>query len=120
VLLSLDVLFVDERVMTILQELHNVTTPLEVFAFVAAILLAFGALPTILIGLILRSLHRASPTTMVLTPAILFSLILAEVALGMRDASLALESLPALVAGGLVMFCVLAWGKTIVPLEAAS
>jgi hypothetical protein len=110
-LLSLDLIFVDERAMTTLQALHNVTAPLAVFAFVSAILFVIGALPTILIGAILRYLHRASPATIVLTPAILFSLTLAEVALRMRDASLVLECLPALVAGGLAMFWVLASGK---------
>jgi hypothetical protein len=119
VLLSLDLMFVDERMLVILQALHNVTAPPEIFAFVFALLFVFGALPTIVIGAVLRHLRRASPTTLVLTPAILFSLILAEVSFRMQDASLALESLPALVAGGLAMLSVLAW-KSPSPMKMAS
>jgi hypothetical protein len=111
VLLALDILFVDDRAQTILQTLHGVSTPLETFAFVLAILFTFGTLPTIAIGAILKSLRRASPQTLVLTPAILFLLTLTDVAAGTSDALLALEALPALAAGGVTMFWILAQGR---------
>ncbi len=58
--------------------------------------LAAGVLPTVFIGSVLIGLKRASAATLVLTPAILFALILAR----MGDAHLALVLLPAMVTGG--------------------
>jgi len=110
-LLSLDILFVDERALTILNTLHAVSAPLEIFAFVLLVLLAFGTLPAILIGAILKALRRASPETLVATPAMLFLLTTIDVAVGTGDVRLALECLPAMAAGGLAMFWVLARGK---------
>ena len=110
-LMSLDVWFVDDRARTILQALHDVSTPVETFAFMLVFLFVFGALPAILIGAILRSLGRAAPATLVLSPAILFLATLIEVAVRMDEASLALECLPAMAAGGLTMFWILSrWG----------
>lgn len=87
------------------------SAPLEIFAFVLFVLLAFGTSPAILTGAILKGLRRAKPETLVLTPAILFLLTTIGVAVGTGDDWLALECLPAMVAGGLVMFWVLARGK---------
>ena len=53
-LMSLDVSFVDDHARTILQALHDVSTPAETFAFMLAFLYVFGALPAILIGAILN------------------------------------------------------------------
>jgi hypothetical protein len=118
-LMSLDVLFVDDHARTILQALHDVSTPAETFAFMLAFLYVFGALPAILIGAILRSLGRASPATLVLSPAVLFLATLIEVAVRMGDASLALECLPAMAAGGLTMFWILSRGQIAPPAEPA-
>ena len=108
VLLSFDAFFVDDRPLAILDAVHGIAAPFAAMGFIVAFLFAFGALPAVLIGLVLRAAGRASPATLVGAPAILFLLILGEVAYAMRDASLALECLPALAAGGLAMFWVLA------------
>ena len=119
VLMSLDLFFVDDRARTVLEALHGIATPLQTFVFMLAFLFVFGALPAIAIGAVLRRAGRASPATMVLMPAILYGLTLAEVAREMHDASLALECLPAMAAGGLTMFWILARGKFPRPVEPA-
>lgn len=118
VLLTFALLAADERALTILQAVYDVTTALQTFGFVLAFLFVFGALPAILIGVALRFFRRASPVTQVATPAILFLLTLAEIAREMGDASLALECLPAMAAGGLTMFWILASERIPQPLEA--
>jgi hypothetical protein len=107
-LMSFDVFFVDQRPLAILDAVHGISTTPAAIAFMTGFLFVFGALPAIAIGWVLRRVGRAAPSTLVLAPAGLFLLTLAEVAYAMRDASLALECLPAMAAGGLVMFWILA------------
>jgi hypothetical protein len=118
VLLSASLLFADQRALDIVQALHGVTNAVETFGFVLAFLLVFGALPAVVIGVVLKLFRRASPGTMVLTPAILFAMILIEIAREMDDAMLVAECLPAMAAGGAMMFWVLVSWKIPQPVEA--
>ena len=86
-----------------------------------AILLALavaGGIPTVLIGAGLMFFRRASPVTLVLTPAILFLLVLIEIARETRDATLGLDCLPAMTFGGAAMFLILWLWKIPQPVEA--
>jgi hypothetical protein len=119
VILTLSLSLADERAITLIRTLHGVTTPLGTFGFVLGFLIVFGALPAILLGAVLRYFSRASPVTLVLTPAILFLLTLAEITREMADVSLAYETLPAMIVGGGVMFQVLVTAKIPQNVEAA-
>lgn len=66
-----------------------------------------GALPTVLIGAVLMAFKRANAATLVLTPAILFLLILAEIG----DTRLAYVLLPAMLTGAAAMLWLLASAK---------
>lgn len=97
----------DDGAFTTLQAIYKLTTWGEMFGAVAAVLLLFGAAPTIVIGTVLMLVKRSSPILLVLTPAALFLFTLIEVVREMRDATLALQVLPAMVVGGLLMFAML-------------
>ena len=88
VLLTASLLLADDRSLTIVRTLYGVTNAVQTFGFVLVFLAVFGALPAIAIGFVLRLVRRASPVTLVLTPAILFALTLVEIAREMREASL--------------------------------
>ncbi|GEM_PF-2671571 len=109
--LTVNLLLTDEQALAAARTLYGVTTAPQVFGFVLGLLVVFGALPVILIGFVLRLFRRASPVTLVLTPAILFLLTLVETAREMSDDSLAYECLPAMVVGGGVMFRLLVIAK---------
>jgi len=98
----------DDGAFTTLQAIYKLTTWGEMFGAIVAILLLFGAGPTIVIGAVLMAVKRSSPILLVLTPATLFLFTLIEMVRETRDATLALRILPAMVAGGLVMFAMLA------------
>jgi len=74
--------------------------------FALAVLVG-GVLPTLFIGSVLIALKRGTALTLVLTPAILFLLVLARIG----DAHLALVLLPAMVTGGAAMLWWLAGAK---------
>ena len=74
--------------------------------FALAVLVG-GVLPTLVIGSVLIGLKRANAVTLVLTPAILFLLILARIG----DAHLAFVLLPAMVTGGAAMLWWLAHAR---------
>ncbi|MBV9993353.1 MAG: hypothetical protein JOZ72_18920 [Alphaproteobacteria bacterium] len=76
-------------------------------ARIALTVLLGGTLPTVLIGAVLTALKRANAVTLVLTPAILFLLILARIG----DAGLAYAVLPAMIAGAAAMLWLLATAK---------
>jgi hypothetical protein len=97
----------DDGAFTILQALYRLTTWGDMFGVIVAILLLFGAIPTIVIGAVLILIRRSSPILLVATPAALFLFILIEMVREMRDATPALQVLPAMVAGGLLMFVML-------------
>ena len=68
--------------------------------------LAGGVLPTLAIGATLMALKRASAGTLVLTPALLFAMVLVQV--GRATAGLMMPLAAALLFGGLVMLLLLA------------
>jgi hypothetical protein len=88
------------------------------FGTVLLALAVAGGIPTVLIGATLMFFRRASPVTLVLTPAILFLFVLTEVARETRDATLQLDCLPAMAAGGAAMFWILWLWKVPQPIEA--
>jgi hypothetical protein len=118
VLLTASLLAADERALTIVRTLYGVPDALQTFVFVLGYLLVFGALPAIALGGVLMFFRRASPITLVLTPAILFTLTLGEVAREMREVSLVTECLPAMIVGGAAMFLILSRGRIQQPVEA--
>jgi hypothetical protein len=117
VLLTATLLLADERALGIIQALHGVTNAAQTFGFVLGFLVVFGALPAVPIGIVLKLVRRASPVTLVLTPAILFALTLIEIAREMGEAQLVAEGLPAIVLGGAVMFWILVSWQVPRPVE---
>jgi hypothetical protein len=118
VLLTASLLLADDKALTIVRTLYGVTNAVQTFGFVLGFLAVFGAAPAIAIGFVLRLVRRASPVTLVLTPAILFALTLVEIAREMREASLVAECLPAMAIGGAVMFWILSSRRIPQPVEA--
>ncbi|HEX4295164.1 MAG TPA: hypothetical protein VHZ29_13605 [Rhizomicrobium sp.] len=88
------------------------------FGTILLALAAAGGIPTVLIGAALMLSRRASPVTLVLTPAILFLFVLTEVARETRDATLQFDCLPAMAVGGAAMFWILWLWKIPQPIEA--
>ena len=119
VLLTASLVLADNRALDIIQALHGATNTVQTFGFVLGFLLLFGALPAIGIGAVLKLLRRASPFTLVLTPAILFVLTLIEIAREMREAALVAECLPAMAIGGAASFWILSRWPVPQPIEAA-
>jgi hypothetical protein len=119
VLLTASLLLAGEKALAIVQTLYGVANAIETFAFVLGFLAVFGTLPAIFIGFALRLFRRASPLTLVLTPTILFLLTLLEIARETDDAALVAECLPAMAAGGAVMYWILSRWKIPQPVEAA-
>jgi hypothetical protein len=118
VLLTASLLLAGEKALAILQTLYGATNAVQTFGFVLGFLAVFGATPAIVIGFVLKLFRRASPVTLVLTPAILFALTLVEIAREMREASLVAECLPAMAIGGAVMFWILSSPRIPQPVEA--
>jgi len=97
----------DDGAFTTLQAIYKLTTWGEMLGFIAGALLLFGAGPTIVIGAVLILVRRSSPILLVATPATLFLFTLIEVVRERNDASFAVQLLPAMVAGGALMFVML-------------
>ena len=90
--------------LAIVETMFDLPSAARTFGLILAALLVAGGIPAVVIGGVLMYLRRASPVTLVLTPTILFVLVLAEVARETHDATLALDCLPAMAGGGLAMF----------------
>ncbi len=111
-LISAVVLFVklalsDPTSLAIVETLFNAPDAATTFGTILLALAIAGGIPTVLIGAALMLSRRASPVTLVLAPAILFLLVLIEVARETRDATLGLDCLPAMAVGGAAMFWIL-------------
>jgi hypothetical protein len=92
--------------------------PATAFGAILLALAISGGVPAVLIGVALMFFRRASPVTLVLTPAILFLFVLTEVARETHDATLQFDCLPAMAAGGAAMFWILWLWKIPQPVEA--
>lgn len=122
-LISAVVLFVklvlsDPESLAVIESRFDAPGAATTFGTILLALAAAGGVPTVLIGAALMFFRRASPVTLVLTPAILFLLVLTEIARETRDATLQLDCLPAMAAGGAAMFWILWLWKIPQPVEA--
>jgi hypothetical protein len=104
VVLFARLLFWDPATFAIIEARFDGWTEIKTFGFILFVLLAAGGIPAVLIGAVLMLFRRAWPVTLVFTPGALFLLILIEVARETHDATLIHDCLPAMLAGGAVMF----------------
>lgn len=122
-LVSAVVLFVklaltDPEALAIAETVFGAPDAATTFGTILLALAVAGGIPTVLIGAALMLSRRASPVTLVLTPAILFLFVLIEIARETRDATLQLDCLPAMAVGGAAMFWILRRWKIPQPVEA--
>ena len=79
----------------------------KAFVFLAAFISVVGALPTILIGIVLIAFRAATPARLVAVPALLFATIILSIAIMVKNVSIIFTLVPGMAIGAVTMFWLL-------------